>query len=572
MLQAAGQLAAFPSRPRVLDDWEYANLFDSEYAEYAPQLTKKRRREVLRDREALWSTGQTIPPGLPAPAPPIDDRERSAFDSYYNSRSSLYSYLLPSDITRRCLEYFRFLPADFPLPIDVNHLLVDEYQDLNPVDIELIDEIHSRGPALFVAGDDDQSIYLFRYAFPRGIQEFETSHGGSVTHTLRHCFRCPEEVLEPALGPLLANAPDSRIPKDYIAMPTRANPPVVGSLHCWSMGSPAAEAQAIAESCHDLIEAGIQPDGIAVLLSNRRVLEKPIAEAMSAIGVPFRVADSPPYSGSAWGRLAYALLRCICDEHDLVARRTVMGMRRGVGNRTLSEISSLLVGNAMRLADAFDRGLPGSPSARATTAVAETSRALRELEHLSADSTLVEFGPLLANAVRDWLGPAEQQAWTNFSVGEPDDVRADEMRDLLASGTSREALEVLAGIQVRLGIENDAVSVQGVRIMSVHGSKGLTFDVVFIPGLEQGLLPAEQVFGYPGLLQESARLLFVGMTRARLSVALSLAQVRTVNGRWERRSPSQFAGHLGRRFESRSSGLTSAELAQIMSSRDALLA
>ena len=172
ILRAAGQLNAFPVPPRVLDEWEMLKIFDPEFAVVANQESFVRRREIRLDHEAFWSTGAWLPPGLPKPVPPISDVERAGFNAYYRTRSSLYCYLLPSYITRRCLEYLRAMPIEAGLPIRLDHLIVDEYQDLNPVDLDLIREIKDRGAHLFASGDDDQSIYFFRYAMPAGIQRF----------------------------------------------------------------------------------------------------------------------------------------------------------------------------------------------------------------------------------------------------------------------------------------------------------------------------------------------------------------------------------------------------------------
>ena len=141
ILRAAGQLEAYPVLPRVLDEWEMENIFDRELEFVIKQNSSVRRREIRLDHEAFWSTGTWLPPGLPTPVPPITKTERSAFDSYYRSRSSLYCYLIPSDITRRCLEYLKSMPVEVGLPVQLLHLIVDEYQDLNKAEQELLFEL-----------------------------------------------------------------------------------------------------------------------------------------------------------------------------------------------------------------------------------------------------------------------------------------------------------------------------------------------------------------------------------------------------------------------------------------------
>ena len=108
--------------------------------------------------------------------------------------------------------------------------------------------------------------------------------------------------------------------------------------------------------------------------------------------------------------------------------------------------------------------------------------------------------------------------------------------------------------------------------MTLHGSKGLTFDVVFIPGLGQGSLPSQRDMPFAGLVQQAARLLFVGMTRARLQVVLSMAAYRMIQGNNEPRQPTIFVGNLSGRFESRDEGLRADEVAAVIEARAARLA
>jgi len=98
----------------------------------------------------------------------------------------------------------------------------------------------------------------------------------------------------------------------------------------------------------------------------------------------------------------------------------------------------------------------------------------------------------------------------------------------------------------------------------MHGAKGLSARVVFIPGLEHGLLPNQHQIPYPAQLLDAARLLYVSITRARAVCILSFAQRRTVQGQFQHRAASQFATHTGGAFEGRNDGLTNDETAAIV--------
>jgi DNA helicase-2/ATP-dependent DNA helicase PcrA len=547
------------------------SIFDAEFGAVTGQNSSIRRRGIRLDHEAFWSTGAWLPPGLPSPEPAITPVERSAFEAYYRSRSSLYCYLLPSDITRRCLEYLQSMPVGVALPVPLTHLIVDEYQDLNPVDLALIGEIHARGARLFAAGDDDQSIYFFRYALPEGFQEFDSAYPGAKTCELRHCFRCPNEILEPSLALMSAYAPDTRIEKDYVAAPSLAEPRIVGSVQRWYFQGWRREANAIASSCRALIDAGVPANEIAILVSSRPALEGPIAESLEAAGIPYELGEQARFTDELPGRVTACLIRQIVDPDDYVAIRTLIGAQRGVGIATCNEIAAWLIKSNLRFGDLIPWPDKAVLSARAQGAIDCAGLALGGIAELEAASLLGAAGEVLSAAVETILDATAAASWRDFAADLPQDMTLEELCRLMGSTTPRSERDVLEEVRIRLGLPVDEDAPCCVRLMTLHGSKGLTFEVVFIPGLEQGLLPSERDMPYTGLVQQAARLLFVGMTRARLLVMLSMSGYRMVHGVNVARKPTPFVGNLSGRFELREEGLTSADVGRTLDARAARL-
>jgi superfamily I DNA/RNA helicase len=188
-LRAAGLLQAYPAVPVVLDSWELENVFDAEFGT-ADGIGKDRREKIRAHHEAFWSTGQWDPPNYVPPNPPITDDERNQFQAFHGPRTQAYACVLPGEIVRKCVEYMRAGTLDPAALLNVRHLIVDEFQDLNRLDLDFVDGLIARGVTVFVAGDDDQSIYSFRFASPAGIQNFPADHPGTGQHTLSSCFRC----------------------------------------------------------------------------------------------------------------------------------------------------------------------------------------------------------------------------------------------------------------------------------------------------------------------------------------------------------------------------------------------
>jgi len=139
------------------------------------------------------------------------------------------------------------------------------------------------------------------------------------------------------------------------------------------------------------------------------------------------------------------------------------------------------------------------------------------------------------------------------------------LRDYLWADTDDQRAVLLQAVLGRLGLPIPAVGVlpPRVRIMTMHGAKGLSAKVVFVPGLEEEILPGPRRQPYPGLVLEAARLLYVSITRARAACIISYAQNRIVNGHSRGQTPSRFAAQLGGAFLSRTAGLNTAELQDI---------
>lgn len=178
--------------------------------------------------------------------------------------------------------------------------------------------------------------------------------------------------------------------------------------------------------------------------------------------------------------------------------------------------------------------------------VAELLNGYREAG-VDGASTLAEVGQRVRDSLTALYGEAAGQAFEGAVEDFPPDGTLAEVLAFHHASSVDDASAVLAGAYSRLGLDPppETEAPAAVRFMSMHGSKGLSFDVVFVPGLEQGLLPSDQATPVPGQVQEAARLLYVAVTRARTGVFLSYSGTRVVNGQFQVRAPSQLAAPLG---------------------------
>lgn len=157
-LRRGSLIQTYPSDPQVLDHWEIRRLIDEEYhVLYGGGI--RRTRQIREFHEALISTGVPNPPNYVAPTSPITAAEASAFDAFVRRRRQVYACVLPGEIVREAVTNIATGVLDPVSLLSMAHLIVDEFQDLNPIDIQFINDLIARGAVAFICGDDDQSIY-----------------------------------------------------------------------------------------------------------------------------------------------------------------------------------------------------------------------------------------------------------------------------------------------------------------------------------------------------------------------------------------------------------------------------
>jgi len=568
ILRQAGLLAAFPVDPRVLDDWEREEVFDAEFGGKASISRKARREAIRRAHEAHWSTGVWNPANYIPPNPPISTQERDAFEAFLNSRGQVYACVLPGELVRKCVDAASAGTIDLPQLFDATHLIVDEYQDLNSCDLQFVDLLVAAGVKLFAAGDDDQSIYSFRFASPLGIQRFDQTYPNASLRSLNDCFRCAPLVLRSAYALVEATADPTRLPKNVLSLYSQAAPPVTGIVHRWRFGSSQTEAKAIAGSCRDLITAGIRPEQIMILLSSVPTLGPPLSNALVEASVPFRPPRPRPFTDAPPGRLALALLRIVADSGDYLALRTVLGLRIGVGISTCNEIADIVHNQNLNYRNIFVSPLPnGIFSGRFLAALDHARSVVTHLQGWTLDDLLGTRRGALRSLVDTVLGQEALSKWTEVTDPLRDEMTLGELQRWLTAASDIDRNAVLLAITARLGEVDggepgSAPSV--VQLMTMHSAKGLSAQIVFIPGLEESLLPGPKRSPYPGLVSEAARLLFVSMTRARAACVLSFSTNRLAQGKFMRQTASRFCHHLGGAFAQRTVGLNAEEIAAVV--------
>src|SRR5262245_49765322 len=361
----------------------------------------------------------------------------------------------------------------------------------------------------------------------------------------------------------------------------------VSQLHVWSFQTAQAEAAAIAQSCQRLIAAGMagQEDQILILISNRRLQQTAITQELGNLGLPFDPPGGLAVRDEDAMRAVYNILRLLKDHAsqtpDYVAHRSLLTQLHGVGVTTARQVGDLCVANNQNFRELFYLAVQpqwltpqrvASAVARVTN-VAQTvgGWALQDtLAARSADIALLLSGTVFNGAPQ---AAAHVAAWNAFVAGLPAGMTLEEVFNFLSADDDAEQRQVLDAVTQRLG-EAPAAAGQGqrrIRVLTMHGAKGLSGKVVFIPSAEQGILPNFKAIQATGLLNEQRRLFYVSLTRARAACIVSHAALHTGAAAFLiRQQPqvalprSQFLGEMAVPSVNRANGLTTAEAQAIL--------
>jgi DNA helicase-2/ATP-dependent DNA helicase PcrA len=444
-------------------------------------------------------------------------------------------------VTVNLLQAFPDLAAEYHKRF--RHVLVDEYQDTNHAQYTLVRELAGAGgesPAeLVVVGDADQSIYAFRGATIRNIEEFERDFAGARVILLEQNYRSTQNILAAANAVVSRNP--GRIPKNLWS-DAGDGPPITGYV----ADSEHDEAAFVAEEVDRLADAGEAPPGEVAVFYRTNAQSRVFEEVFIRSGLPYKVVGGVRFYERREVRDLLAYLRLVANPGDEVSLRRVLNTpRRGIGDRAEECVAALASRDRISFAAALARpdDVPGlaARSARAIEGFNELIGSLREMAEAGAPA-----GDL-AEAVLDRTGyVAELQASSDLQ----DASRIENLTELVSvarefdarnpGGTLAEFLEQVSLVadadQIPDGEDHGGM----VTLMTLHTAKGLEFPVVFLTGLEENVFPHERSMGDERELAEERRLAYVGITRAMERLYVTRAATRTWFGRPSYHRQSRF--------------------------------
>jgi DNA helicase-2/ATP-dependent DNA helicase PcrA len=415
------------------------------------------------------------------------------------------------------------------------HVLVDEYQDTNPVQNDFVMLLGEEHRNVCVVGDQDQSVYAFRGADIRNLVEFERTFPDATVVVLEQNYRSTQNILDAANAVITNNL--HRKPKDLWSEAGRGEP-----LVRFQGEDEGDEAQWVAHRLSMLHSGGdLRWADMAVFYrtnAQSRVLE----EALMRAGIPYRVVGGPRFYDRKEIKDALAYLKAVVNPTDEVSVKRVVNVpKRGVGDQSVGRLEAHARAHDLSFLDALRRADDAGVSPRSTRGI---SAFLELIDELAAD---VPKGPAaLLEAVLERSGyRAELEADATIES----EGRIENLSELIGVAGEFEGVEeFLESVSLVADTddlpEGDDPADTGVVLMTLHAAKGLEFPVVFLTGLEEGVFPHQRALTEPAELEEERRLCYVGITRAERRLFLSHAWCRSLFGMTTYNPPSRFLAEI----------------------------
>jgi len=496
ILSAEDYFAHYGRIPRLLLAYEERFLLEDMrnvdiYGNY------NQRCKRLQAFKAAWARLQNEQPGWP-----LEDEDRH-FQADVMNWLQFHQSMLVGELVPETLKYLRNNPTTCYLN-RFEQVFVDEYQDLNKAEQELL-ELLSAHSSYFIIGDEDQSIYSFKYAHPDGIIDFHLNHPGTLDSGLENCRRCPQKVV--AIANNLIKNNSNRTNRKL--NPYRDDD---GEVHVVQWASIEDEALGLARLVSDRIASGKVTPGQILILATRKCFAEALRNELLKNSIPAQsffsedaLTGNPKKLDDSSNQQAFCLLSLLVNRDDAVALRCWCGFgQANLGANSWRYLKNYCESSGTHPWKALTLISEGKVKVPYTVYLVQRFKIL--LKHLS------ELNNNRGNELLDTLFPIKDNT--------------DAIREIVAriETVDYTAEELYNALKIAITQPELITDVEYVRLMSLHKSKGLTANMVIVTGCIEGLLPHSPE-GTPEekkrALEEQRRLFYVAITRARETLIIS---------------------------------------------------
>ena len=414
------------------------------------------------------------------------------------------------------------------------YIMIDEYQDTNELQFRLLKKLCISHNNLCVVGDDDQSIYGWRGAHVRNILEFHEDFENTTVVKLEHNYRSKASILKVANELIQHNR--SRLGKKLIATREGGESVITLSSHDEN-----EEARKISDKINKLLTQGITAKEIAILY-RVNALSRSLEEGLNRAGIAYKLVGGLRFYDRAEIKDLISYIRLITNPHDNFSMKRVINKpKRGLGKASVEKIELAAITQNISMYDFINKSSVSELEALVKKKNTQT------LKKFVAD--IDEVIQVAEHATYDFIDILEERfKLKDIYKGMPDATERianmDEFYGLFRDFIKQSPEATLDEFLNELTLQSDQDEVEGesIYIMSIHASKGLEFEHLFIIGLEEGFLP---LVGDGSDTEEERRLGYVAFTRAKDSLTLSHVNSRFYKGRRTDLSKSRFLTEAG---------------------------
>ena len=419
------------------------------------------------------------------------------------------------------------------------YILVDEYQDTNYIQSRWLHLLSEKHKNLCCVGDDDQSIYSWRGAEIKNFLEFDQVYKNSKVIRLEENYRSSQNILSVASN-LISNN-QNRVGK---TLKTTMEEGDLVKLNCFKNGKD--EAIGISDEIEKNLKKKYSFNNIAILV--RAIFQtREFEERFLKIGLPYRILGGTKFYERAEIKDCVAYLRLIYQpKDDLAFDRIVNNPKRSIGESTIKLIHQFSKENSISL-EISSKKLIEQNLIKPKTKIGLSSF-LFLMDKWRNDINIKKINHVkLLQLVLDESG---YSAMLKNKKDLENESRLENIKELLSAMKEFDGLEnFLEHVALATSIDQDWDG-EKINMMTMHGSKGLEFDAVFLPGWEEGLFPHQKSIEEKGQngLEEERRLAYVGITRAKNKALISFAMNRFYQGNWIDSMASRFIEELPEKF------------------------
>ncbi|MDY6911705.1 MAG: 3'-5' exonuclease, partial [Chloroflexota bacterium] len=415
------------------------------------------------------------------------------------------------------------------------HVMIDEFQDTNLAQYKLARQITSKNRNICVVGDPDQSIYSWRSADLRHIMDFERDYPDAKVTYLEQNYRSTGTILEAASQLISSN--EQRKDKDLWTENDAG-----ALINISETFNEQEEAQFVLSEIEKLITEKGYSSGDCAVMYRTNAQSRALEEAFVRHGFPYKLVGATRFYERREIKDVLSYLRLINNPHDSVSLDRIINVPpRGIGQRTLTELSSWASGQGVPRYSSLGliaRGDDTPLSPRSTQVLASFTKMIDKLlvEGAQQDLTITFDTMLERTGYRKHIldGPDGEDRWANIM----------ELRGMACEYDDLEPLDGLSAFLERVAlvssVDNLTETIDAVTLITLHQAKGLEFPIVFMVGMEEGILPHSRSFTDQHQMEEERRLCYVGITRAKERVYMIHAFRRSLHGGNRPNPPSRF--------------------------------